>query len=518
MDFVRSRTQTPQGRRQPQPPGPERLQALFARSGIRLSATQVDLFWRFHQLLRQRNAELDLTRLHSFDNMVLKLYVDSALVATLVDLPSPLLDLGSGAGFPGIPLKIMRPDLQMILAEARAKRVGFLREAVGALALRDVEIVHQRIGRKFEGHVAGVITRAVEAIPDTLRRLSTWIEPGVRILFMKGPGCGGELDAVARDHADSYRVTLDREYVIPQTPHARRLVVVQRRTESRPMSPPPVDRTPGAQLAAAGDASAASGAAAGHTWRAHEIRSAGNARFKRLLALRSGRAIRKTGLALVAGMRPILEIVRDDPERCVAWITAGAPAPPAEAPPALEWDRLSPELFRRVDSFGTGPPLLLIRVPQAREWEDRDWPPGCTLFLPFQDPENVGALLRSAAAFGVTRAVMLEGAANPFHPRSVRAAGGSTLLRLPLLRGPSLQALEVTGAPLIALSPKGQEIEPFQFPPAFGLVAGIEGPGLPPSLHASARLRIPMRPGIESLNASTATAIALYLWQTQQRT
>jgi 16S rRNA (guanine527-N7)-methyltransferase len=485
---------------------------------VHLSATQVDLFWRFHQLLRQRNAELDLTRLHSFDNMVLKLYVDSALVAKLVDLPSPLLDLGSGAGFPGIPLKIIRPDLQMILAEARAKRVGFLREAVESLALRDVEIVRQRIGRKFERHVAGVITRAVESIPDTLRRLSTWIEPGARILFMKGSGLGGEVDAVARDHAESYRVTLDREYVIPQTPHARRLVVVQRREERTPMSTPAADSTPSQQPAAEGDANVPSGAAQAHTGRVHEIRSASNSRFKRLLALGSGRGIRKTGLALVAGMRPILEIVRDSPEHCVAWITAGAPAPPAGAPRALEWDRLSPELFRRVDLFGTGPPLLLIRVPQAPEWEDRDWPPGCTLFLPFQDPENVGALLRSAAAFGVTRAVMLEEAANPFHPRSVRAAGGSTLLHLPLLRGPSIHALEVGGAPLIALSPHGQEIESFQFPPAFGLVAGIEGPGLPPNLCASAQLRIPIRPGIESLNASTATAIALYLWQTQRRT
>ena len=91
MDSVRARTQKPS---RVESPGPERLQALFARSGVPLSAMQVDLFWRFHRLLRRRNSELDLTRLHSFDNMVLKLYVDSALVAKLVDLPSPLLDLG----------------------------------------------------------------------------------------------------------------------------------------------------------------------------------------------------------------------------------------------------------------------------------------------------------------------------------------------------------------------------------------------------------------------------------------
>ena len=60
-------------------------------------------------MLRAANAELNLTRIHNFENMVLKHYVDSLLVLKFVELPSPLIDMGSGPGLPGIPLKIARP-------------------------------------------------------------------------------------------------------------------------------------------------------------------------------------------------------------------------------------------------------------------------------------------------------------------------------------------------------------------------------------------------------------------------
>jgi 16S rRNA (guanine(527)-N(7))-methyltransferase RsmG len=174
-------------------PSAQRLRTLFERSGLRLSDVQVQQFWAFHQLLRRRNSELDLTRLHAFDTMVLKHYVDCALVATLVDLPSPLLDLGSGAGFPGIPLKIVRPDVHVLLGEPRAKRVAFLEEAIRTLGLRGIEVVPQSIGARFDKPVRGVITRAVATIPNTLARIVPWLQTGARVMFMKGPGADAEV-------------------------------------------------------------------------------------------------------------------------------------------------------------------------------------------------------------------------------------------------------------------------------------------------------------------------------------
>ena len=101
--------------------------------------------------------------------------------------------------------------------------------------------------------------------------------------------------------------------------------------------------------------------------------------------------------------------------------------------------------------------------------------------MPFQDPENVGTVIRSAAAFGVAQVVLLREAAHPFHPRGGRAAGPA-LFQVPLRQGPSLEDLRVGKVPLIALDTSGPELSEAPFPDTFGLVVGVEGPGLPRQL------------------------------------
>ena len=174
--------------------------------------------------------------------------------------------------------------------------------------------------------------------------------------------------------------------------------------------------------------------------------------------------------------------------------------------------RLATDLFREIDAHGTNQPILVIRVDPLPEWRDRDWPSGCTLFVPFQDPANVGAVIRSAVAFGVSRVVMLREAAHPFHHKSLRAAG-SSILRVSLFEGPSIKELEKTRVSLITLSAKGKNIARYKFPNTFGLLPGLEGPGLPDTLRKATSLKIPMAPGIESINAALATGIALYVWR-----
>src|ERR1700750_2143907 len=133
----------------PQRPRPgaslERMRALLEQAEIRLNAEQLDQLWRFDQLLRKRNHDRDLTRLIEFEAVVVKHYVDSMYVGKLIDLPSPLVDVGTGAGFPGIPLKIRYPHLTLVLAEQRPRRIEFLNEAITTLGLARVQTFKQRV-------------------------------------------------------------------------------------------------------------------------------------------------------------------------------------------------------------------------------------------------------------------------------------------------------------------------------------------------------------------------------------
>ena len=281
-------------------------------------------------------------------------------------------------------------------------------------------------------------------IAETLERVAACLAPGGRMIFMKGPECDAEIAEAGRHQATIFRLAADHAYAIPGTSHRRRLVVYERLETDAPPRPRRVQPLPTFEGTV------------------REVSSESNPSFRLFRDLLSGRGIRKHGQALIAGGRIVAEVLARFPDRALAWITpASGSAPPNES---LVWYRLGTPLFQALDVAGTNSPLLLTDVLPPPVWsDDEPWPDGCTLFIPFQDPENVGAVIRSAAAFGVARVVLLREAAHPFHPRSSRAAG-SALFQVPLYQGPSIQDLESRTAPIIALDTSGPELGETPFP------------------------------------------------------
>lgn len=244
-----------------------------------------------------------------------------------------------------------------------------------------------------------------------------------------------------------------------------------------------------------------------------DIWSPNSRTFKLLLTLTKARGIKKHGMAIVSGLRQTHEVARDFPDRCEALVFSEDQNPSSVGPTGhIPRYRLAGELFRRIDLFDTGHPLLMVRFPPFLRLGEEVWPHGCTLCIPFQDPTNVGSTIRAAAAFGVSRVVILKEAAHPFHPKAIRAAGGH-VFRVPIVEGPRLGELVPLGAPIITLSPRGADVSEYRFPPSFCLVPGLEGPGIPDGISSAQALAIPMKNRVESLNAAMATGIVLYLWQ-----
>jgi len=243
------------------------------------------------------------------------------------------------------------------------------------------------------------------------------------------------------------------------------------------------------------------------------INSESNVTFKLFFKLTKARGIKKNGLALISGPKQVREVLREFSDRCAGIIFSEQHKPPfGSVPKDIAGYCLNRVLFRQIDLYETGQPILLVRVDPFPKWDERSGNSGCTLCIPFQDPANVGAVIRSAAAFGVSEVVFLKEAAHPFHHKSVRAAG-SALFRVPIFEGPSIHDLKPSEIPIITLSPVGKDIKDFSFPSSFCLVPGLEGPGLPDHLSGTACLAIPMEPGVESINAAMATGIILYLWK-----
>lgn len=235
--------------------------------------------------------------------------------------------------------------------------------------------------------------------------------------------------------------------------------------------------------------------------------------FRALVSLLHTKGIVRAKAALVPGVRHATEAARD-PARCrVQVVTEGF----GEPLPGVGAIVLARGLFREIDVWGTGPPLLVVDVPEMPRWDQREWPAGCTVIIPLQDPRNVGAALRSAAAFGAAAAILTAEAAHPFHPEAVRPAAG-TQGTVPLFKGATLTECDHLPRPLLVLDKEGIPLRRLEWPVGFGLLVGMEGPGLPGPLHGVTRIAIPIHPAVDSLNAATALAVALYEWSRARET
>lgn len=209
-------------------PSKPALGQLLAQYGVRLQPHTLDQLWAYHQLLREHNHDQDLTRLIGFDTIAQRHYADCMILHGLMQgrWPSPLVDVGTGAGFPGLMIKLMSPSTRIVLAEPRPRRVQFLELAIRELGLKDISVFgHKVTSRSLTQPFAGAITRAFETVEKTLPRFGGCLGLGGKAIFMKGPKAAEE---VAAFQSDEYKIIRNHAYRIPHTQLDRVLLILER--------------------------------------------------------------------------------------------------------------------------------------------------------------------------------------------------------------------------------------------------------------------------------------------------
>lgn len=170
---------------------------------LNLSDTQLDQFVRYAEMLVEWNAtRMNLTRLVSPRDIAVKHFLDSLALLTVYAPPEDarVLDVGTGAGLPGLALKIARPDLRVTLLDSTAKKLGFCRAVADDLGLDAVETVHARAedsGKQpaLAGQFALVVARAVAPLASLLPWLAPFAAPGGQIAALKGNNVTDEIAA-----------------------------------------------------------------------------------------------------------------------------------------------------------------------------------------------------------------------------------------------------------------------------------------------------------------------------------
>jgi len=164
----------------------EQLEQGLAAMGLQLSARRQDMLLAYLGLLSRWNRAYNLTAIREPAVMVRRQLLDSLSILPWVD-EGPLLDVGTGAGLPGIPLSIARPDLTFSLLDTNGKKTRFVNQVVGELGLANVEVIRGRVEQlKRPAHYARISSRAFATLAEMVSLTQHLLAPGGHWLAMKG--------------------------------------------------------------------------------------------------------------------------------------------------------------------------------------------------------------------------------------------------------------------------------------------------------------------------------------------
>lgn len=212
----------------------EKIQEKSKDLGVRFSVKQTEQFFEYMNLLIEWNEKMNLTAITEPDEIILKHFIDSITILRELEDGSKLVDVGTGAGFPGIPLSIMNPTLKITLVDSLNKRLIFLQEVVNRLKLENIEIIHARAeefgqNRKYREKFDISTSRAVANLSTLSEYLIPLVKVGGKVISMKASDAKQEINE-AKKAIEVLGGTVEKvdEFNLPQSDIGRTVIIIRK--------------------------------------------------------------------------------------------------------------------------------------------------------------------------------------------------------------------------------------------------------------------------------------------------
>lgn len=219
----------------------EEMRSSLNELNINLSTLQIEQFYEYMNLLIEWNKVMNLTGITEPKEIIKKHFIDSLTILKEIDENSTIIDVGTGAGFPGIPIKIAYPNTKIILLDSLNKRIKFLDEVIKKLNLKDIKTIHGRAeeygkNKKHREQYDYAVARAVAPLNILLEYLMPFVKINGKCLCMKGANSKEEIkESLGAIKELGGSLIEKEEFLIPNTDIKRKIVVIykEKNTKSR---------------------------------------------------------------------------------------------------------------------------------------------------------------------------------------------------------------------------------------------------------------------------------------------
>lgn len=204
---------------------------------IHLTNVQLTQLQQYEQLLIERNQQVNLTAIRLPEDVRRKHFIDSmscSLAWNTQTIPASCIDIGTGAGFPGLVLKIVFPEMNITLVESIQKKANFCNEVITALQLKEVNVISKRAEEliKQQQYISSfdvAVARAVAPLPVLIPNLVPFIKPTGKAIAMKGSNAQAELQ-LSKEILQHYkiRVSVLLPYTLPEEERSRTIIVLEK--------------------------------------------------------------------------------------------------------------------------------------------------------------------------------------------------------------------------------------------------------------------------------------------------